>query len=149
MSHYPLMEVWCSTCKARWLVPSTTADGDVHVFHDRNLEKHVALNIYDDSFFDEVASSIEEIYGAGSITTGAVGNVHAVLSEVADRDETGGKFDVLANISCPACGADSLAFQPTDPPQRVTEELPLLRHEHWSALTDLDRVAEVKKILGK
>lgn len=130
-------------------MPSTTADADLHVFHDRTLEKHVALNVYEDSFMDEVVNSMEEILGAGRVRTGAVGNVHAVLSEVADRDETGERFDVLSHMSCPACRAERLAFRPTDPPQGSAEELPPLRHERWSALSDPQRVAEVKKALRK
>ncbi len=144
MNRYPQLDVWCDTCGTKWLVPSTTADGDLHVFHDRNLANHVALNVYEDTFLDQVVGFIEEVYGAGSVRSGTINNVHTVLSEVADRDETGGKFRVLKDMSCPVCAAKRLAFRPNDLSRYTTEELPPLKHERWSTLSELERAAEVK-----
>lgn len=149
MSRYPLLDVWCNACGTRWLVPSTTSDGDLHVFHDRELAEHVFLDVYKDAFFDEVAHFVDEISGEDSVSSGSVRDFHRVLTELADRDRTGGRFKIVAEMSCPVCAAERLAFRPTDPPQFFTEELPPLRHERWSALSKLERIAEVKKALGK
>lgn len=148
MNSLLMLDVWCRECGRKWLTPSSSVDGDLHVFHDRRLEKNVVLNVYEDAFFDQVLNLIEEICGAGSVRTGVVTNIHAVLSLLADRDETGGEFNILANMSCPICGAERLAYRPTDPPTFSTEELPALRHTHWSALSDVARTAEVKMALG-
>ena len=121
----------------------------MHVFHDGGLGEHVHLDVYEDTFFDEVAALVEASCGVDSVSSGSVRSFHRILTELADHDSHGQRFKILAAICCPICGAGKLDFRPTSPPRFYKKLVPPLTHKHWSGLGDKERRLAIRRVLGK
>ncbi len=141
----------CNKCKNKFKAPELIGDpygefllrspaGEMRYLPAMNSEVYLnAGDMVDEYLKDTRLSSV-----------GKAKVLHQIFSLACDLAADSSEFKIGGDPICPACqGNNMYSWEPTHPAEIIEVEVPLVTHNHWSKLTDLDKQQKIQEAVDR
>lgn len=141
----------CDHCKNKFKSPNLI-EGCYGEFIMRSENgESVYMNSFDDHVFHELENICDSNLQLKNLNRSEEAKIfHQIFSITCDLSTQGKEFQIGTHPVCPKCGSNDMdSWHPTNPPEIIEENIPIVKHERWNKLTTNEKKFQVEEKIKK